>query len=159
APTEPRSASTVPAAAPPAPTQVQATPSPAATGPTDPTHPPAAVTVVEKGAGTFTVVDSEGQVLGTAGALRRFRVEVEDGINEAPGACATAVDQILGDPRSWIASGQLRLQRVPRSAPGDFTIFLASPTTSEAMCKVGGLFTDKFTSCRLPGRVIINDAR
>jgi hypothetical protein len=66
---------------------------------------------------------------------------------------------VLGDQRSWIASGQLRLQRVPKSAPAEFTIYLASPSTSETMCAVGGLHTDKFTSCRLPGQVIINDAR
>jgi Protein of unknown function (DUF3152) len=117
------------------------------------------VTVVDKGTGTFTPADSEGRLLGTAGALRRFRVEVEDGINEDSGAFATTIDQVLGDQRSWIASGQLRLQRVPKAAPADFTIFLASPATSESMCAVGGLHTDKFTSCRLPGQVIINDAR
>jgi hypothetical protein len=48
---------------------------------------------------------------------------------------------------------------VPTSAPAEFTIFLASPATSEAMCAAGGLHTEKFTSCRLSGRMIINDAR
>jgi hypothetical protein len=117
------------------------------------------VTVVDKGTGTFTPSNTEGKILGTAGTLRRFHVEVENGINENPDEFATIVDQVLGDPRSWIASGQLRLQQVPKAAQADFTIFLASPVTSEAMCRVGGLFTDKFTSCRLPGQVIINDAR
>jgi hypothetical protein len=134
-----------------APARTFTTPSAGATG--------GPVAVVDKGAGTFVSVDAGGQILGTAGALRRFHVEVENGINEDPGAFVTTVDQVLGDPRSWIASGQLRLQRVPRAAPADFTIFLASPSTSEAMCRVGGLFTEKFTSCRLPGQVIINDAR
>ncbi|GII26104.1 DUF3152 domain-containing protein [Planosporangium mesophilum] len=115
--------------------------------------------IVDRGAGTFTEVQSAGPVLGTAGVLRPFRVAVEDGINENPNAFAAVVDQVLGDPRSWIASGQFRLQRVPASAPAEFTVFLASPTTSEAMCAVGGLSTDKFTSCRLPGQVIVNDAR
>jgi hypothetical protein len=121
------------------------------------TAPP--VTVVDKGAGTFVAVQAEGPVVGTAGTLRRFRVEVENGINEDPNAFARAVDQVLGDPRSWIAGRQFRLQRVPQSAPAEFTIFLASPATSEAMCAMGGLQTDKFTSCRLTGQVIINDAR
>jgi hypothetical protein len=116
-------------------------------------------TVVEQGDGTFTQVASAGPVLGTAGTLRRFRIAVENGINEDGNAFAATVDQVLGDPRSWIASGQFRLQRVPGSAPAEFTIYLASPATSENMCARGGLQTEKFTSCRLPGQVIINDAR
>jgi hypothetical protein len=115
--------------------------------------------VVDPGAGSFVAAGSEGPILGTAGTLRRFRIEVENGINENPDAFASTVDQILGDQRSWIASGQFRLQRVPPSAPAEFTITLASPTTSEAMCAKGGLHTNKFTSCRLSGQVIINDAR
>jgi hypothetical protein len=132
---------------------------PATPQPTSSTTTGALPAVVEDGAGTFTTVQSESRILGTAGTLRRFRIAVENGINEDPNAFATTVDQVLGDQRSWIASGQFRLQRVPSSAPAEFTIFLASPTTSEEMCAVGGLHTDKFTSCRLQGQVIINDAR
>jgi hypothetical protein len=135
---------------------------PRASVPASPQAAPSAaapITVVEQGAGTFTEVNSMGRILGTAGSLRRFRIAVEDGINEDPNAFAEKVDQVLGDQRSWIASGQFRLQRVPRSAPAEFTIYLASPVTSEAMCAAGGLHTERFTSCRLDGKVIINDAR
>ncbi|GAA1815208.1 DUF3152 domain-containing protein [Planosporangium flavigriseum] len=118
--------------------------------------PPA---VVDKGTGTFVQLNAAGPILGTSGTLRRFRIAVENGINEDPNAFAAAVDQVLGDPRSWVASGQFRLQRVPASSPAEFTIYLASPSTSESMCARGGLHTDKFTSCRLQGQVIINDAR
>jgi hypothetical protein len=145
-----------------APRPVTAVPHPSA--PAAPKATPQAVanaapTVVDKGAGEFTDVQSEGRILGTAGTLRRFRIAVENGINEDPNAFATIVDQVLGDQRSWIAGGQFRLQRVPSSAPAEFTIYLASPATSEEMCAVGGLHTEKFTSCRLQGQVIINDAR
>ncbi|MGC9671276.1 DUF3152 domain-containing protein [Planosporangium sp. 12N6] len=150
-----RSAAQPPAGARPGPT-ITAAAAPDATPPSAASAPP---TIVDPGAGTFTGVQSTGPVLGTAGTLRRFRVEVENGINEDPNAFAAAVDKVLGDPRSWIAAGQFRLQRVPKSSPAEFTIYLASPTTSESMCAVGGLHTDKFTSCRLTGQVIINDAR
>jgi hypothetical protein len=145
-----------------APRPVAAAPDPTASATpqaTQPAAPSAAPAVVDPGAGTFADVNSEGKILGNAGTLRRFRIAIENGINEDPTAFATTVDQVLGDPRSWIAGGQFRLQRVPRSAPAEFTIYLASPTTSEAMCARGGLHTDKFTSCRLQGQVIINDAR
>ena len=36
---------------------------------------------------------------------------------------------------------------------------LASPTTSEAICATGGLKTEGYSSCRLPGRVVLNLAR
>jgi hypothetical protein len=98
-------------------------------------------------------------VLGRAGTLRRFHVAVEDGMGQDLAAFATDADKILGDQRSWIASRQFRLQRVPKSVSAEFTLFLATAGTSEKMCATGGLSTDKFTSCRLPGQVIINVAR
>ncbi|MEH1126521.1 DUF3152 domain-containing protein [Micromonospora sp. CPCC 206061] len=131
-------------------------PSPAAPSPT-----PAAVatTFPVTGPGTFRYADSAGPPLGTAGTLRRFRVATEDGLGQDARSFAASVDEILGDPRSWIAGRQFRLQRVPRSASAEFTIFLATPATSERMCAAGGLATEQYTSCRLPGQVIINVAR
>jgi Protein of unknown function (DUF3152) len=66
---------------------------------------------------------------------------------------------VLGDPRSWIASGTVRLQRVPARASAQFTIFLATAGTSEKMCRRGGLHTGGYSSCRVPGKVIINATR
>lgn len=111
------------------------------------------------GPGAFRYAAGWGPVLGTAGTLRRFRIAIEDGMGQDVGAFAAAVDRVLGDPRSWIASRQLRLQRVPESTSAEFTIYLATPGTSEKMCATGGLRTERFTSCRLPGQVIINVAR
>ena len=105
----------------------------------------------------FTFVGGYGPVLGTAGTLRRFKVAVQKNIGQGDGAeFSDEVDRILGDPRSWVAGGQYRLQRVPQSAASEFTIYLAAARTSERMCAQGGLQTDGFTSCRLPGQVIIN---
>jgi hypothetical protein len=132
-------------------------PSPTASPPA--AAPPAAANVPVKGDGTFTFADTQGSLLGTAGVLKRFRVAVEGGTGQDATAFAAFIDQTLGDARSWIASGQLRLQRVPKNAPFDFTIYLASPATSEQMCALGGLHTEKYTSCRLAGQVIINLAR
>jgi hypothetical protein len=138
-----------------------ATPAPA----TAPAVPPDAVDEVPVGsaataAGGFVYVGGRGPVLGTAGAVRRFKVAVEGDLGEGDGgAFADQVDRILGDPRSWVAERRFRLQRVPRSDDAEFTIFLASAGTSERMCARGGLRTRGFTSCRLPGQVIINHDR
>jgi hypothetical protein len=118
---------------------------------------------VKAAAGTtegFTFVTGFGPVVGSAGTLRRFKVAVEKDIGQGSGRdFAAEVDRILGDPRSWIGGRRLRLQRVPKSAASEFTIYLASAAMSERMCGQGGLETDGFTSCRLPGQVIINLAR
>ncbi len=108
--------------------------------------------------GEFGYVSGYGPVLGHAGPIRRFRVAIEQPAG-APAEFAHQVDRTLGDPRSWVASRQFRLQRVPEAANAEFTILLASARTSELMCLSGGLRTNGYTSCRLPGRVIINDSR
>jgi hypothetical protein len=110
--------------------------------------------------GAFTFVTGYGPILGTAGRLRRFKVAVEKTTDQGNGRdFADEVDRTLGDSRSWIGSRKLRLQRVPATATSDFTIYLASARTSKRLCKAGGLATDGYTSCRLPGQVILNSDR
>ncbi|MCA2213044.1 DUF3152 domain-containing protein [Jidongwangia harbinensis] len=110
--------------------------------------------------GEFTFAGGYGSVLGTGGALRPFKVSVETVLGLGDGAAfAAEVERILGDPRGWIAGGDVRLQRVPAAAASDFTVYLASPDTSERMCRAGGLETGGFSSCRLPGQLVINQDR
>jgi hypothetical protein len=110
--------------------------------------------------GQFAYVNGFGPVLGRAGPIHRFRIAVEKPSPAQAGAdFAHQVDRTLGDGRSWIASGQFRFQRVPSSAHAEFTVYLASPRTSERMCSTGGLETGGYTSCRLSRKVIINNAR
>jgi Protein of unknown function (DUF3152) len=115
--------------------------------------------VPQTGSGNFAYVTSGGPVHGSAGALKRFRLAVETGVGLDVNAFAATIEKVLGDARGWTASGQLRLQRVPGQAAADFTVYLASPATSETLCATGGLHTHRYTSCRLSGKVIINLAR
>ncbi|SCL13675.1 Protein of unknown function [Micromonospora rhizosphaerae] len=112
-----------------------------------------------EGSGSFAAADGRSPVRGSSGPLRRYRVAVEQGTGQDVDAFAATVDEVLGDRRGWIASGELRVQRVAEAVAADFTIYLATPATSEQMCAEGGLITERYTSCRLPGRVIINLAR
>ena len=108
----------------------------------------------------FTFASGYGPVLGTTGTLRRFKVAVEKDLGQGNGAeFAGQLDRVLGDPRSWIAGRQFRLQRVPQAGGSEFTIYLASAATSEKMCAAGDLKTKGYTSCRLPGQVVINQDR
>lgn len=112
-------------------------------------------------AGEFRYAKTRGPMLGTDGDLHRFEVAVEDSVEGTKAAeFAEEIDRTLGDERSWIHDGQLRLRRVTQeSGKADFTIYLASARTSEQMCATGGLQTAGFTSCRVPGKVIINADR
>jgi len=118
-----------------------------------------AITVPRAGSGTFVAAVAGGPVHGGAGRLYRYRVEGEAGTRQDPLEIAAIVDTVLGDPRSWIGGGNVRLQLVPAGAPAEFAVLLASPATSEAICATGGLKTDGYSSCRLPGRVVLNLAR
>jgi hypothetical protein len=120
----------------------------------------AAPSFPQTGPATFAFADGTGQVIGAGtGSVKKFRVAVENGSGQDAGAFATEVERVLGNANGWTAGGDVRFARVPQSAASDFTLYLATPGTSEKMCAAGGIHTDKVTSCRLPGQVIINLAR
>ena len=116
--------------------------------------------VPTSGRNTFEYATGVGKVAGHAGTLRRYRVAAEDGSDEDVEEFASAVDQTLSDPRSWTGSGQLRLQRVPDGVNYDFTVYLVTANTAARMCAAGGtdirVDGEPYTSCRTPGKVIIN---
>ncbi|MEU6022391.1 DUF3152 domain-containing protein [Micromonospora sp. NPDC048871] len=122
-------------------------------------QPPEPSPYPSAGSGQFLVADAESPVYGLDGPLVRYRVAVEQEAGTEAADFAAEVDGVLSDPRSWIGSGDLRVQRVAEFDRADFTVYLATPLTSERMCAVGGLSTEGYTSCRLPGEVIINLAR
>lgn len=122
------------------------------------TPAPTAAAFPRTGLGTFVFATSTGPVLGTGGTVRQFRVAVENGAQQDVDAFAAEVDRILGDSRSWIASGDLRLQRVPQG--GEFVIYLATEVTADQMCREDKLEINRYTSCRLAsGKVVINLSR
>jgi Protein of unknown function (DUF3152) len=141
--------------------------------PRDPVaDPPASATAAPTAAGpapsfpvsgpnSFSYAPGSDQVSGAGAAdPKRYRVAVEDGSGQDPAGFATAVGRILGDPRGWIAGGDVRFQQVPKDAANlDFTIMLATQATSEKLCSIGGVHTDQYSSCRLPGQLIINLTR
>ena len=143
-----------PSATPTAPVEVDAAPAEA------PETAAGAPGFVQQGAGTVTVVPGTSQVSGT-GPLQRFVVEVEDGIEVDGAAFAAAVEETLGDPRSWGNGGRMSFQRVGQeeAAAGDyaFKVTLISPGNMERYCP--GVGTGGYTSCRYGDRAVINLAR
>jgi hypothetical protein len=156
-------AGTSAASEPSTPAAAQSTEIAPAEGDADPTQAPATVGVesyVERGGGTLAVVDGASPVYGT-GPLRRFIVEVEDGIGVDGVQFAQAVEATLGDPRSWGNGGRMSFQRVggAEAAAGqfDFKVSLVSPGNMEMYCP--GVGTGGYTSCRYGDRAVINLAR
>jgi hypothetical protein len=133
-------------------------PSPSPSPSLSPSRSPATSKYPRSGPGTFRYAASGGPVLGQAGQIRRFRVAVESNLAMIDiEAVASQIDEALGDHRSWIASGTLRLQRVAGSAAYDFTIHLATSGTTRAMCTAGGVDgTMGYTSCRVGSHVVLN---
>jgi hypothetical protein len=113
-----------------------------------------------QGSGRFGYAAGRSKVLGSRGQLRRFQVAVEQGAGEDAAAFAAQLDAILGDRRSWIGSGRVRLQRVGPADAHDFRIFLATRETAGQLCSRGGIDIrfggHPYTSCRTTGKVVIN---
>lgn len=132
---------------------------PAASPSPSPTPPkPAPTTVLEKGEGTFSQTAPGGtEVFGTAGSLREYCVQVEDGITTfTVEEFAAVVDEVLGDSRSWIAAKKWRFQRVPSCDGADLRVRLTTPKTTNRLCASAGVNPMGKYSCRNRNDLFIN---
>ncbi|MFC4148745.1 DUF3152 domain-containing protein [Micromonospora mangrovi] len=110
-----------------------------------------------RGTGRFRTATAEGAVAGRTGQLLRYRVAVEQGIDDVDvERFGREVAVVLADPRGWTGGGQWRLQRVGPDTPADFTVLLTTPETRGRLCAD---LTDRYTSCRNGDQVVINVAR
>ncbi|HEX8630424.1 MAG TPA: DUF3152 domain-containing protein [Catenuloplanes sp.] len=116
--------------------------------------------VPQEGTGQFRFAAGGGPLLGRSGTVLRFRVAVEDGSQEDLDPVISLIDTTLGDPRSWTGDGRTRMRRVSEREPADFTIYLVTATLAGRMCLAGGVDITvdgrPYTSCRAPGKVILN---
>ncbi|MEV4679879.1 DUF3152 domain-containing protein [Streptomyces kurssanovii] len=122
-------------------------PSPSPSAKSEPPSVPAS------GPGTFTVAQSSGTAAGT-GTLRRYKVEVEDGIDVSAQQAAAEIQQILAHPRGWAANGRGRFQLVSSNA--DFVIRIATPATADKLCLAVGLNTRGELNCETTEGVVVN---
>ncbi len=87
------------------------------------------------------------------GPLRRYTVQIEDGIQVDRRRVADTIASILGDRRGWGGTGRLSFQRVS-SGPVSFRVVLANPSTVNRMC--APLITGGIYSCGMYGRAVLN---
>ncbi|MFJ6200016.1 DUF3152 domain-containing protein [Micromonospora sp. NPDC092111] len=128
-----------------------------ASGPVAGRPRPAAISYPADGDNHWQVAAAQPDVPGGAGRLLRYRVAVERDIRGLPVAgVAAEITRTLDEPQGWTTDGTLRLRRVGRDQPADFTIYLATPGTRDELC---GDTPDGYTSCRNGDRVVLNVAR
>ncbi|MEE1753496.1 DUF3152 domain-containing protein [Streptomyces sp. SP18CS02] len=114
---------------------------------------PAPVTVPSSGDGTFTSARTSGGKVGS-GTPRRYRVQVEDGIDISAGQAAEEIQKILAHPQGWAANGRGSFQLVDKDA--DFVIRIATPKTADALCLAQGLDTGGELNCETVDGVVVN---
>ncbi|MER8047611.1 DUF3152 domain-containing protein [Streptomyces sp. NPDC094032] len=106
------------------------------------------------GAGTFSTAQASGAPVGSGGALRRYRVQVEDGIDLSARDAAGEIQRILAHPRGWAAHGRGRFQLV--SGEADFVIRIATPDTADRLCGESGMDTHGELNCETAAGVVVN---
>ncbi|MFK0050325.1 DUF3152 domain-containing protein [Streptomyces sp. NPDC090741] len=115
----------------------------------------AAGKVPQSGPGTFAASSRSGQAQGRGTALR-WRIEVEEGSGVDADAAAQSVEAILGDPRGWIQDPAYGFQLVGAGQPVDFTVKIATPTTTDRLCEVVTPELIGETNCRAGHTVVVN---
>jgi hypothetical protein len=119
------------------------------------------ITYPRSGSGNWKIARRTGAIAGDSGPLLRYQIALERDITGiTAGQFAAIVEQTLGDSRSWIGQGDVRLQRVGPHRPHDFTIYLATPATRDQLCGDAARgAVDGYTSCHNGDRVVLNVAR
>jgi Protein of unknown function (DUF3152) len=126
-------------------------------GQLQPLQLPAGPAFTKQGKGTFGTIPGHSAVIGR-GVVHKFSIEVENGITGVDlNQFAGTVMSALSNSQSWIASGDIALQRVD-SGPVDFHISLTSQMTVRSLC---GYDLPVETSCYddSDSRVVLNVAR
>ncbi|MFD9503136.1 DUF3152 domain-containing protein [Streptomyces sp. NPDC060035] len=107
-----------------------------------------------RGPGTFVASRTGGEAQGR-GPVRRYTVEVEDGVELDPDDAARAVSEILGDPRGWTADAAYGF-RLVSSGTADFTVRIATPGTTDRICHVTTPSSRGNVNCRTGHTVVVN---
>jgi uncharacterized protein DUF3152 len=117
----------------------------------------AAITYPVRGAVSYSVLPGDPTTIGTSGRLMKFQISIEGGIQgiDRP-AFAKSVRDIYGAPQGWTSAGQWRFRQVGPGQPADFKLMLVTPGTRDILCGGG---PDRYTSCRIGDRVVLNVAR
>ncbi|MDQ0776038.1 hypothetical protein QF026_004504 [Streptomyces aurantiacus] len=107
------------------------------------------------GPGTFTTAGGTSGTVGKGARVLRYKVVVEDGLDQSAADVARQVEGVLADPRGWTADGNSGFRRVS-NGPSDFVVRLATPGTVDEICGRYGLNTRGEVNCSVGQDVVVN---
>ena len=139
-------------------------PTPTATATAGPTQAPAP-RVDEQGFshsdavgdGTWTIADPVAPSQPGAATVYRYVLRVEGGTSVDAAAAAVVVENVLNDDRGWRGTEGVSFEQVDDPAAADFTLSIATPTTTDALC--APLETIGMWNCRNGTNVVLNSDR
>lgn len=124
-------------------------------GPEPDSGAPSRIPIPPDGPGTFTTARSAGSPAGSGGTVRRYKVQVEKGIDLSERQAAVEIETILAHPRGWTSDGRHSFQLVG-SGPSDFDVKIATPGTVDRICGAAGLLTRGEVNCTVGRTVVVN---
>lgn len=113
------------------------------------------IPIPDTGPGTFTTARSAGSPVGSGATVRRYKVQVEEGIELSERDAAVEIETILAHPQGWTADGRNSFQLVG-SGPSDFDVKIATPGTVDRICGAAGLLTRGEVNCTVGRTVVVN---
>ena len=139
-------------------------PTPTATATAGPTQTPAP-RVDEQGFshsdavgdGTWTIADPVAPSQPGAATVYRYVLRVEGGTSVDAAAAAAVIESVLNDDRGWRGTEGVSFEQVGDPAAADFTLSIATPTTTDALC--APLETIGMWNCRNGTNVVLNSDR
>ena len=109
------------------------------------------------GDGTWTVADPVAPSQPGAATVYRYVLRVEGGTSVDAAAAAAVVENVLNDDRGWRGTEGVSFEQVDDPAAADFTLSIATPTTTDALC--APLETIGMWNCRNGTNVVLNSDR
>ncbi|MEV7543657.1 DUF3152 domain-containing protein [Streptomyces sp. NPDC089915] len=132
-----------------------ASPPPSPSPATNPATGPATSPSPTAAPGAFTASSSAGRAQGQGRALR-WRVETENASGVDPDSAARNVEEILGDRRGWIRDPAYGFRLAGRGEPVDFTVKIATPSTTDRLCDVVTPELIGETNCQAHHTIVVN---
>lgn len=113
--------------------------------------------IIKTGSGKFVIAPGSTEPTGPGGSnLRKYRVEVEEGLPFDADYVAEFVDEVLADERGWAGDNKHQFQRVDDDS-FNFRILVATPDTVDKLC--APLKTNGKVSCGRNNRATLNALR
>ena len=109
------------------------------------------------GDGTWTVADPVAPSQPGAATVYRYVLRVEGGTSVDAAAAAAVIESVLNDDRGWRGTEGVSFEQVGDPAAADFTLSIATPTTTDALC--APLETIGMWNCRNGTNVVLNSDR